>query len=161
MKRISLLVAGLMLMILAVTSCKSKKRSQENSVTTEQTAEKQALPTQEILEVNLVSEYRKNPDSEAFEILKSSIEGDVLTVTVQYGGGCEEHKFSVYSTGAYMKSMPPKLNLYMEHNGNEDPCRALIQKDIKFNLSSVQFVGSRELVLIIQNGEGHEVHYKY
>jgi hypothetical protein len=161
MKKILLLATCVIIASLVVTSCKSKKESRENSVVTEQTIDKQGILTQETLEVNTIRDYRSNPDSEPFKILKSSVDGDILRLTVEYGGGCEEHKFSVYSTGAYMKSMPPKLNLYIEHDGNQDPCRALIQKEIRVNLKSVQFAGSQELVLILQNGEGHEVRYKY
>ncbi|HEY8403776.1 MAG TPA: hypothetical protein VIK71_04125 [Flavobacteriales bacterium] len=114
-----------------------------------------------LLEINVNREYRWNPESVPFEIVKAEVVGNQLNMLVEYGGGCEEHEFTVHTSGAYMKSLPPKLNLWIEHDDKQDACRALVQKEFSINLEKIQFAGSQELVLILNNREDIDLRYKY
>jgi hypothetical protein len=70
------------------------------------------------------------------------IKGDTLSIFVNYGGGCKEHNFELYSNGAYAKSLPPKLTLYLVHTNNNDRCRELIMRELKFNISNIKYTKS-------------------
>ena len=74
-----------------------------------------------------------------------AIKGDVLSVFVNYSGGCKDHSFELYSNGMYAKSLPPKLTLFLKHTDNEDGCRSLINQELKFNISAVKYTSSLSL----------------
>lgn len=71
-----------------------------------------------------------------------AITGDVLSVFVNYSGGCKEHSFDLFSNGMYAKSLPPKLTLFLKHTDNDDGCRSLISQELKFNISAIKYTGS-------------------
>jgi hypothetical protein len=57
--------------------------------------------------------------------------------------------------------MPPQLTLYLEHENNNDMCRALIRTTLKFDLKEVRFPGGKEMKLYINNDRTKEAVYKY
>ncbi len=63
-----------------------------------------------------------------------AISGDILSVFVNYSGGCKEHSFDLYSNAMYAKSLPPKLKLFLKHTNNDDGCRELVNAELKFNI---------------------------
>jgi hypothetical protein len=79
-----------------------------------------------------------------------TIKGDILSVFVNYGGGCKKHIFDLYSNGVYAKSLPPQLTLYLKHINNDDRCRKLVIQELKFNISSVKY---KKGALIIKLGD--------
>lgn len=74
-----------------------------------------------------------------------AIKGDVLSIFVNYSGGCKDHSFDLYSNGMYAKSLPPKLTLFLKHTDNDDGCRSLISQELKFNISAVKYTSSLSL----------------
>ena len=73
-----------------------------------------------------------------FDLEGVEIVGDTVTLSISYGGGCEEHCFSLYmSPAAFLESYPVQANLYLRHDSNGDACEALINEDISFNLLPV------------------------
>ena len=86
--------------------------------------------------------YLPAKDNSPFSILNASIKKDFLTLTVQYGGGCKEHFFKIYSSGIYQKQSTPKLTIYLEHNFNEDFCKKLVVDTLVFNISKGRYEGS-------------------
>ncbi|MDG2208871.1 MAG: hypothetical protein P8K81_02665 [Flavobacteriales bacterium] len=69
-----------------------------------------------------------------YVLLGAEVSGDSLYVNVQYGGGCGAHQFELQVAGPPMKSLPPKQMMQLEHKTSGDPCRALIQKVVTFDL---------------------------
>lgn len=67
-----------------------------------------------------------------------SIDGDTLSVTVSYGGGCRQHDFTLVPGSAFMESDPVQLNLTVAHDAHEDPCRAYPTEDYIFDLTPVK-----------------------
>ena len=66
------------------------------------------------------------------------IEGDKLTLSVEASGGCRPHTYELFmSPGAFLESLPPQANLYIRHNGHDDPCDSLVHADVSFNLSPI------------------------
>lgn len=74
-----------------------------------------------------------------------AITGDVLSIFVNYSGGCTEHSFDLYSNGMYAKSLPPKLTLFIKHTDKDDACRTLITQELKFNVSAIKYTGPLSL----------------
>lgn len=66
------------------------------------------------------------------------IEGDMLRLTVTHSGGCKDHTYQLYTSGAVMKSYPPQMTLHLAHNAHGDACRALITQDLTFDLSPLK-----------------------
>ena len=83
----------------------------------------------------------RSPDTiqlDTFDLEGIEIVGDSITLSINYGGGCEEHGFSLYmSPAAFLESYPAQANLYLRHDSNKDACEALIKEDISFNLRPV------------------------
>jgi hypothetical protein len=66
------------------------------------------------------------------------IDGDIITLTVEYSGGCSEHEFELHmSPVAFMESLPVQANLYLRHADFDDPCRAWIKSTISFDLRPI------------------------
>ena len=64
-------------------------------------------------------------------------------VTVEYGGGCYEHTFAACWDGSVQKTAPPRLSLVLLHRGDDDPCLALIMRNITIDVADLAFeVGS-------------------
>lgn len=72
------------------------------------------------------------------EILQARIEGDVLLLEVRYGGGCETHDFALLHSGVFMESLPVQTVLTLAHDAHGDPCRALVGRSLRFDLTPVK-----------------------
>ena len=68
------------------------------------------------------------------------IEGDTLTVTVSYGGGCRQHDFTLVSSSAFMESNPVQLRVDLAHDARGDPCTAYPTEDYVFDLTPVRML---------------------
>ncbi len=81
------------------------------------------------------------PDSlelDPFELRGISIEGDSITIRLRYWGGCEGHDMQVFmSPPAFAESNPVQADLYIRHSANGDPCRSLIEKELKFSVLAI------------------------
>jgi hypothetical protein len=68
---------------------------------------------------------------------KAAIDGDVLTLDLEFGGGCRDHDFQMISNGGFMESLPVQLRLFLRHDGNDDPCEALLHERVFFDLTPI------------------------
>lgn len=105
--------------------------------------------------------YTPAEKNDPFNILESKIEGDSLIMTVQYGGGCENHAFSLFSNNMYMKSLPMQLNLALEHQGNNDMCRALLTHRIAFDIKACRPPSGNQLRISINGDREKMLDYKF
>jgi hypothetical protein len=163
--------------LFAFTQCKNSKKAAKQVA---ETAEVQGIEGDEAIAPVMVDEPSVPPTNDPkvllpvkvyanyvqektdpYTLLGTRVSGDTLFVNVQYGGGCEEHQFTLNTTGAWMKSMPPQLLLYLDHKANNDLCRALITKEIAFDLSKTRYPGAKEVRLIINDNREQSVVYKY
>lgn len=87
-----------------------------------------------ILDENLFLNAPRNPYT--FGNLK--LEGDTLTINVQYVGGFEEHEFELIGTNKFMESEPVQVNILLSHNANNDSGEALITEELTFNLTPLK-----------------------
>jgi hypothetical protein len=63
-----------------------------------------------------------------------SVQQSILIMDVSFGGGCEEHEFSLYSLPAFSSERMIQADLYLSHNGKGDLCKAMVHKRLIFNL---------------------------
>ncbi len=75
--------------------------------------------------------------SDPVAITASEVDGDTITLTVEYSGGCGEHDFALCWDGSWIKTLPMKVGLTLSHDANGDMCRAMISEDITFDLAPV------------------------
>jgi iron only hydrogenase large subunit-like protein len=76
-----------------------------------------------------------------------SINGDVLSVFVNYSGGCKLHLFELYTDGMYAKSLPPQVTIFLKHIDNGDACRELIMQELKFDISKLKYPNQHTVVV--------------
>ena len=84
-----------------------------------------------------------------FAIQTASVDGDSLRVTVQFGGGFRNHAFRLVSNGTATKSLPRQQPIALEHQGNQDPGRALITQDKAFDLRPFRDPTQGRIVLLL------------
>ncbi len=85
-----------------------------------------------------------------FDFVDARLEGLVLNITVSVSGGCEKHDFELVTAGALLLSIPPGANLYLVHEDNDDPCDAIVQETISFDITPlVESSGFPQIILIL------------
>src|SRR5690554_5377634 len=84
-----------------------------------------------------VADIAQVPESDPFRIRDVRIENDSLKFTASYGGGCRKHVFTLYASRAEGEGNTGEL--YIQHNGNNDLCRAQIDADsVAFSLKGIK-----------------------
>jgi len=73
-----------------------------------------------------------------FTLLRHTFSGDTLTLSVQYGGGCREHRFALLVGDTFMESHPVQVAAALAHNADGDLCRALLGRDLSYDLSPLR-----------------------
>ena len=158
MKTLSIAIytaASLLLAATVLSSCKSKKASgtPENNEAIAHRAFQ--------LEVKPVVLDTTRYGADKFEANNVRVNGDTLFIEAEYSGGCKDHVFTARHNGNYMKSMPPQLNLYVDHNANSDGCRELIRETIAFDLSGCRVGKTGTLILLINGNRSTKATYTY
>lgn len=145
---------------ISLVGCKSKKNTVADKNTT---GKNETVVSESITKVILDPNFDNSRENASFDILEASISGDILTLTVSYGGGCQEHQFNAYFNGIYMKSLPPKATIYIEHINNGDNCRKIVEETLRFDLSAVKYPGhsSEYTVMLGMNNYKDFLEYKY
>ena len=115
---------------------------------------------------NESEELRINPKEESapvksdpFQLLEVAIEDQLLKIEVSYGGGCEEHDFQVIWPEVITAGFPPDFSVVLNHQGNNDPCFAIITEVLEFDIDqsglklSDEAIGQMKITVI--NGFDH------
>lgn len=69
---------------------------------------------------------------------RPTVERNSLLVTVQYGGGCARHEFALRASHVFLESHPVQSPVTIRHNANGDLCRALLTRDLRFDLTALR-----------------------
>lgn len=95
------------------------------------------------------------------------VEGNVLRVTVQYGGGCARHEFRVVASHVFMESQPVQSPIVIRHNANGDMCRALLVRELRFDLSALRdawrrsYLREHGTIILRLRGYGEGIRYDF
>ena len=84
-----------------------------------------------------------NPDSprlpaDPVTIYATEVRGDSLDLNVTFGGGCNEHTFTLLSAAAWMESYPVQVSVRLSHDAHGDACDALLTRVLRFDLSPLK-----------------------
>lgn len=147
------------LVIVALVVLSSCKNNGNGTATSSKAAIKEE-PKSEVKEI-IVDSQRKQAKPD-FQVLEMTAENDVLTVVFRYGGGCKEHDFNAYFSGAWLKSMPPQAIIDFEHlNPDNDACRSLVKDTVRFNLTPLKYGGSGSVVIKWPHEKTIQAVYEY
>jgi len=84
-------------------------------------------------------DYATDPQyRDPVNITDARIHGDRLELTVQFSGGCKEHRFFLYGWRGFSKSKPVQADLFLSHNANDDSCEALLTGNVQFDLTPLK-----------------------
>lgn len=85
-----------------------------------------------------LSDVISNDDyNDQYTILDVAINKNTMNLVVSYGGGCSTHEFQLAGSTEVLESYPPKRNIQLLHNGNNDLCKMLITDTISFNIENL------------------------
>lgn len=123
--------------------------------------------TREVLDVDPINVKKAQigdveQESAQTTIASVTLEGNILSLDVEYSGGCKDHSFELIGNGAIMKSLPPKRVVKLIHNSNDDTCRELVSETIKFDIRALavtETTGS-EITLLL-DGVKEPISYVY
>lgn len=134
--------------LLLFAGCKSKKNLKTENI------------EPEINQIQVARLGDLNQKSDPIQIDSVYISGNTMTLRVTYGGGCEEHEFELVGSEMISKSLPPIRSIKLIHNAKEDKCRALVIKDIQFDIKALTYVPEKgsEIFLVI---DGYKERVKY
>ncbi len=69
---------------------------------------------------------------------ESSLDGPILSLEVEYGGGCEPHDHDLVAWGGWLESFPVQVNVLLTHDAHADPCDALLRRTLPFDLTRLR-----------------------
>jgi hypothetical protein len=67
-----------------------------------------------------------------------TIDGDTLSLTVTYGGGCQRHALQPIAETVWMESYPVQVLARIAHNAGGDLCKALVTRPLHIDLSPLK-----------------------
>lgn len=98
----------------------------------------------------------------------ATITGDILELNVSYGGGCENHQFTLVSSGVFLESFPVQLRVDLAHNANNDSCEAWLTVDYYFDLSAIKILyqaayqqGAGTIILLLEDVPNGQLVYDF
>lgn len=123
--------------------------------------------TKEVLDIDPIEVQQAQlgdlgQESDPITITSVKLEGNILSLDVEYSGGCKDHTYDLIGSEAVMKSLPAKRSVKLIHHSNDDSCRELVSETLKFDVRAFamsQTTGS-EIVLIL-DGLKETVLYVY
>ena len=103
--------------------------------------------------INIDKNYSKQKDVNGLRVDGLVIYKDKLNLTYQYNGGCKDHSVTLF-TNAKIKEHEgePALNIFIEHEDNNDLCKAIKKKTETFNLKNIWSIKEidTEITLLFQ-----------
>jgi hypothetical protein len=130
-------------------SCKPRQKVNENLNPSFDISELDTSSKEEFLPITIDETFSPKKKSDPYEITSANITGDTLFLALRYGGGCEDHFFTLTSANAYSESIPPQLVLYLMHDANKDWCRSMIFKTLTYDLRSIRYPGLNEILIVL------------
>ena len=103
------------------------------------------------------------PPSDPYAVLGLSLSGDCLEIDVEYSGGCLVHGWCLFWNGALTGSTPPQALLYLWHDDKNDPCDAIVQETLRYDVSGLQDPNYNLIILqvVTPNGLIYTIPYSY
>jgi hypothetical protein len=134
----SILFISLAVAILASCRCPSARQTAKTS-------------DPEIILSPVIREGFRAPATKPDYVIESaSLEKNTLVLRATYPGGCKEHRFDLIFNGMYLKSLPMKAVLYLEHT-TKDTCTLPQQVTLRYQVKDLIPPGHDKLILLLQS----------
>ncbi len=147
-----------LIIVIFITITSACKNNGQNTSATSKTVIEQVSTLKEII----VNQHRKLSGKPDFSVLYWSAFSDTLRVIVSHSGGCEEHGFNAYFSGAWLKSFPPQAVIELEHlNPNNDACRSLVKDTLYFDMRPLRYEGQNTVVVKWSGNAERMAKYSY
>lgn len=127
--------------MLGFLSCNNAKEISDQTVVVE------AIP-KGVLAIDWDAFGRSDP----MGITNVFVEGNKMSISIKYNGGCKKHLFQLVGHKITSKSLPPQRSIKLFHNADGDDCRELIEETLVFDISDFA-IGSDEIELLLKNYE--------
>lgn len=150
-----LVVVFSVFVVITLTQCKSKS-NKSRIVNDSRTAQAEKKEDVEKVVIDTEYQYAKGP----YRIKDFSINGDILSITISYKNACNDDDFNLYSSGMFMKSMPPQVNVFLDLKRSTGTCEENAEKTLKFDISALKYQGGNKVVVNINSHE-NKVDYNY
>jgi hypothetical protein len=85
------------------------------------------------------------------------IKGDILTATIEYYG-CKDDEFDLVFNKMWLKSLPPKANLFLKKTNGKCSTQGNYTKTYKFDLKNLRNSSSNEIKVKVMN---YTEYFKY
>jgi len=145
-------------------SCKTKQNVGSEKVETEISIDQKGITNKEYPDMNVKAEIGDTKiESSSVQILKSSIDGNLLTLKIGYSGGCAEHSFEFIGSEMIAKSLPPIRNVRLIHYANGETCRIYIERKLVIDLRELAYEkkSGSQIKLNISGQKDQQILYTY
>lgn len=127
----------LFLLLVTEFSCKSNKNTSNSN-------QQKGSP------IVIDSTFNTENKNMRMNILNMQLNKDILTIEINYSGGCKEHQFNLYSNGIAENNT---LQLFLVDAQTEDFCKMLITDTLNYNLSNLKTLTKSKLNITINRNE--------
>ena len=86
-------------------------------------------------------EHIEQAGGDVYNFNSATVEGDTLTLSVSYGGGCETHEFTLFAEPEFLGPLPGGMigiGISIAHNANDDMCEAWLTESYDFDLTPIK-----------------------
>ncbi|MCF8373276.1 MAG: hypothetical protein K9H64_16775 [Bacteroidales bacterium] len=90
-----------------------------------------------IMEPEVIQGFRHDKQNLSYSITDATLADTILTIELNYSGGCVDHSFDIIFNGMYKKSLPRQADLFLLHNNKGDTCTENKSIILRYNLSSI------------------------
>jgi hypothetical protein len=147
-----------------ILSCKTQQKIGSEKATTEVYKDETEISNKEYPDMNINARIGDmNIESSPVQILKSSIDGNLLTLKIGYSGGCTEHSFEFIGSEMIAKSLPPIRSVRLVHHANSETCRIYIERKLVIDLRELAYQKEAGSIikLNIANLKDEQILYTY
>lgn len=92
-------------------------------------------PVISVTPIEIRSDARTYGTAGGFTLESATVSGRTLRLKVAYSGGCRTHTFAAAAPPAFLSSYPAQLALYIRHEGGDDPCLAIVNETLTFDVT--------------------------
>lgn len=100
-----------------------------------------------------------NAPRDGFEVMRATIAGNNLNITIGYGGGCGDVYYDLVAAEGYLDADPIQKNIRLAFD-DQDNCEAGIERRLSFDLTQLQ-IPSTNTIMLNLDGWDDQIEYTY
>lgn len=100
-----------------------------------------------------------NGPSDDYDIIRATIAGNTLNLTIGYGGGCGEVYYDLVTANYYLDTNPIQKNIRLSFD-DQDHCEAGVALELSFNLSQIQLSNTDRIIIHLDKWD-NQIEYSY